>query len=94
LLFILQVEILSKEMEKKGDHFDILKTEDIRILKEQLCQLKHSGKYLKESLQNAFYRQQNQQSQLSGNSWSLTNGELLELRLLESSFLSRFQLNP
>jgi hypothetical protein len=80
MVIILQVEILSKEMEKKGDHFDILKTEEIGILKEQLCQLKHSGKHLKESLeaqnnmQNAYYRQQNQQSQSSGNLRSLSSG--------------------
>ncbi len=59
-------------MEKKGDNFEILKTEEIGILKEKLCKLKHSGKHLKESLetqnnmQKAFSRQQTQQSQPTG----------------------------
>jgi hypothetical protein len=67
-------------MEKKGEHFGILKSNDIGILKEKLCKLKHSGKHLKESLeaqnnmQKTFSRQQNQQSQLSGNVRSLTSG--------------------
>jgi type II secretory pathway component PulF len=67
-------------MEKKGVHFEVLNTEKIEILKEQLCKLKHSGKHLKESLeaqnnmQKTFSRQQNQQSQLSGNVRSLTSG--------------------
>ena len=52
-------------MEKKGDGFEILKTEEIGILKEKLCKLKHSGKHLTESLeaqtnmQKVVTRQQN-----------------------------------
>ncbi len=66
-------------MEKKGDNCEILKTEEVGILKEKLCKLKHSGKHLKESLetqnnmQKAFSRQQSQQSQSSGYLNSLRN---------------------
>jgi hypothetical protein len=57
----------------------ILKTEEIGILKEKLCKLKHSGKHLKESLETqsnmekAFYRQQKQLTHFGGNLRSLTS---------------------
>jgi hypothetical protein len=66
-------------MEKKGDNCEILKTEEIGVLKEKLCKLKHSGKHLKESLeaqnnmQKAFSSQHTQQSQSSGYFISMRN---------------------
>jgi hypothetical protein len=76
----IQVDILSAKIETTGIQSESLKTEEIGILKENLCKLTHYGNRLRESLeaqnnmQKAFYRDQNQQTHLSGKLRSLTTG--------------------